>query len=209
MNRVVGMPAILLLFPLSVAACSDPVTQNGSSSSSSGSMGSSSGDGGMGGAGMGGGGGAGGASGGNGGMGGGNAGVVPANGAELFPWLQAGNYKALIAESAIHASTGPHGGQVLTFVNPILFDALTAGSTNFPEGSASVKELWGNGTKLNGWAVFVKTQANSANGAGFYWYENYSTTDPSSPVADGNGVGLCSGCHSTGTDYFLSPFPLQ
>lgn len=140
---------------------------------------------------------------------GGSAGLVPANGDELFPWLQAGNYMAFQAESAQHASTGPHGGKVRTFVNPILFDALTAGSTNFPMGSSAVKELWGTGAKLNGWAVFVKTQADSANGGGFYWYENYSTTDNSNPVADGNGSVQCTGCHSNGTDYFLTPFPLQ
>ena len=147
--------------------------------------------------------------GGSGGMGGADLGLVPANSAELFPWLQAGNYMGFKAESAKHASLGPHGMNVLTFVNPTLFDALSAGSTNFPVGSAAVKELWGNGSKLLGWAVFVKIQADSANGNGFYWYENYSTTDPSSPVADGTGVGLCAGCHSTGTDFFKSPFPLQ
>jgi hypothetical protein len=142
-------------------------------------------------------------------MGGGNSGAVPAAGAELFPWLQAGNYMSFKAESGKHASTGPHGGNVRSFLNPTLFDALTSGSTNFPVGSAAVKELWGNGSKLLGWAVFVKTQADSAGGNGFYWYEIYNTTDPSSPVADGNGVGLCSGCHSNGNDYYMSPFPLQ
>lgn len=205
MRQTYVLTILLAMVPTLIAACSDPVPQNASSSSSSGNMGGSGG----GEAGMGGSGGSGGAMGGSGGAGGGNAGLVPSNGAELFLWLQAGNYMALKAESGKHASTGPHGGNVLTFVNPILFDALTAGSTNFPVGSAAVKELWGNGSKLLGWAVFVKIQADSANGNGFYWYENYSTTDPSNPVADGTGVGLCTGCHSTGTDYFLSPFPLQ
>src|SRR5689334_142396 len=105
MTRVLGTTAILLLFPLCFAACGDSTTQNGSSSSSTGNMGSSSGE-----AGMGGSGGSGGAAGGNGGTGGANMGAVPANGAELFPWLQAGNYMGFTAESAKHASTGPHGG---------------------------------------------------------------------------------------------------
>jgi hypothetical protein len=202
MNRKLFMSASMVLIPMIFAACGDPAPQNGTSSSTSGNEGGSGG----GQAGMG---GAGGNAGGSGGMGGGSNGAVPASGMELFPWLQAGNYMGFTAESAQHASTGPHGGNVRTFVNPILFDALSSGSTDFPIGASAVKELWGNGSKLLGWAVFVKTQAASAGGSGFYWYENYSTTDPSSPVADGNGVGLCTGCHSNGTDFFKSPFPLQ
>ncbi len=205
MNRIRHISSLVVLCPLIFAACGEPSPQNGASSSSSANAGGSGG----GEAGMGGMGGSGGATGGSGGMGGGTSGAVPVSGNELFPWLQAGNYMGFKAESAKHASTGPHGGNVRTFLNPILFDALSAGSTNFPVGSSAVKELWGNGSKLLGWAVFVKTQADSAGGNGFYWYEIFSTTDPSNPVADGNGVGLCSGCHSNGTDYYMSPFPLQ
>lgn len=186
------------------AACDNSNPGGGPSSSSSGNAGGEAGQGGAGGSG-----GAMGGSGGVGGGGGSNAGLVPTNGAELFPWLQAGKYMGFAAESAQHASTGPHGGKVRTFLNPILFDALTNNSTNFPVDSAAVKELWGNGSKLLGWAVFVKTQADSASGNGFYWYEIYDTVDPANPVADGNGVALCSGCHSNGNDYYLSPFPLQ
>jgi hypothetical protein len=203
MDRMHIFSTFLVLFPVLFVACEDSNSQSGTASTSS----SSSGDGGAAGqAGMA---GMGGAGGNMGGMGGTNGGVVPTSGADLFPWLQANEYAGFTAESGKHASTGPHGGNVRTFLNPILFDALSNGSTNFPVGSAAVKELWGNGTKLLGWAVFVKTQADSAGGNGFYWYENYSTTDASNPVADGNGVGLCSGCHSNGTDYFLTPFPLQ
>ena len=201
MNRIRFMSAAVMLFPMLFAACGDLAQQNGTSSSSTGNIGGQAGMGGMGGSG--------GDIGGSGGMGGSNGGAVPASGVELFPWLQAGNYMGFTAESDKHASTGPHGENVRTFLNPILFDALSSGSTNFPVGSASVKELWGNGSKLVGWAVFVKTQADSASGNGFYWYEIYNTTDPSKPVADGNGVGLCTGCHSNGVDYFKSPFPLQ
>lgn len=192
--------AFLTLTPLLFVACGDanPPPNNTSSSGETGGAAGQAGAGGTGG------------SGGNtGGMGGSNGGAVPTSGADIFPWLQAKEYANFAAESGQHASTGPHGGNVRTFLNPILFDALSSGSTNFPVGTAAVKELWGNGSKLLGWAVFVKTQADSAAGNGFYWYEVYSATDPSNPVADGNGVGLCSGCHSNGTDYFLTPFPLQ
>lgn len=205
MNRMRLFSAFPVLFPLLFVACEtstpqDDASSSSASSSSSGDMGGAAGQAGMGGMG---------GTGGTGGMGGDNGGAVPTSGAELFPWLQANKYASFEAESGQHASTGPHGGKVRTFLNPILFDALKNGSTNFPVGAASVKELWGNGSKLLGWAVFVKTHADSMGGNGFYWYEIYNTADPTNPVADGNGVGLCTGCHSTGTDFFLSPFPLQ
>ena len=63
----------------------------------------------------------------------------------------------------------------------------------------------GGGTRL-GWAVMVKVQADSAGGDGWYWYETFD----GAVYADGTGEGLCTGCHSGGgTDFFLSPFPLQ
>ncbi len=55
----------------------------------------------------------------------------------------------------------------------------------------------------------VKTQADSARGSGWFWYEITSTTDGSSPVASGNGVPLCFGCHFTGEDFVLTGYPIQ
>jgi hypothetical protein len=72
-----------------------------------------------------------------------------------------------------------------------------------------VKELYGNGTTtVTGWAVAVKTGVRSDDGAGWYWYEVLSTRAGASPVADGNGVSLCTGCHAGGKDYVLTP-PLR
>jgi hypothetical protein len=140
---------------------------------------------------------------------GGTSAAVPTSGDDLFPYLQSGKYLGLPSESAIHTSTGPHGGKVRTFVNPSLLASLEAGNAEHPVDAAAVKELWGAGASLGGWAVMVKTEADSAGGDGWYWYEVYSATDPSSPVADGNGIGLCANCHAGGKDFFLSPFPLQ
>lgn len=136
--------------------------------------------------------------------------TVPSNAAALFPFLQARAYDQFAVESGIHASSGPHGGNVRTFINDALADSLAAGNEQHPAGAATIKELYqSDGSTLNGWAVMVKTDADSAGGQGWYWYEIFSTTDSANPVVDGNGVGLCTSCHSSGDDYFRSPYPLQ
>ena len=63
--------------------------------------------------------------------------------------------------------------------------------------------------ELQGWAVSVKTQDDSAGGNGWFWYEVTSTTDANALVANGNGVPLCFGCHAAGADYVLSDYPLK
>ncbi|MEZ4302722.1 MAG: hypothetical protein R3B70_47805 [Polyangiaceae bacterium] len=153
-------------------------------------------------------GGQGGTGGSTGGQGGASDAVPPTDKAALFKWLQDGNYKAYNAESAVHASAGPHGGGVRTFVNDQLEGSLSAGNAAHPMGAAAVKELYSGGT-LTGWAASVKTDTDSAGGQGWYWYEIFSTTDGSNTVAAGNGVSLCFNCHSGGDDYVLSPYPLQ
>jgi len=135
--------------------------------------------------------------------------VPPTEQNAIFEWLKAGSYAGWSAESGPHPSAGPHGGEVRTFVNPALLGSLTAGDAAHPKGAAAVKELYGSGDTITGWAVSLKTADDSAGGQGFYWYEVLSTTDPSSPVAAGNGVPLCFGCHAGGADHVLTPFPLQ
>jgi len=53
------------------------------------------------------------------------------------------------------------------------------------------------GGKTTGWAVSVKTSANSEGGKGWYWYEILSAPS-GNVVAQANGVPLCSGCHTRG-----------
>lgn len=130
---------------------------------------------------------------------------LPPNGKEaLLPWLQAGNYANWPAESKPHPSTGPHFGGVRTFVNPALLQSLQAGNAVHPQDAATVKELYGSGTTVIGWSVMRKTQAG-AGGDTWRWFETYQ----GKVYADGQGVGLCTGCHSPGKDFVLSPFPLQ
>jgi hypothetical protein len=133
--------------------------------------------------------------------------LPPTDSAEqLEQWLAAGAYDSWPAESQIHASAGPHGGNVRTFVNAALAQSLADGDAMHPQGAASVKELYGDGTdEIVGYAVMVKLAPESANGDGWYWYERLDTT----VYADGTGVKLCTGCHGGGSDYVLTPYPLQ
>ena len=80
-----------------------------------------------------------------------------------------------------------------------------AGNPSHPRCAAAVKELYGMGNTLLGHAVMVKLEDDSADGQGWYWYELYDGT----VYANGPGETLCTGCHSSGADYFRSPFPLQ
>ncbi len=132
---------------------------------------------------------------------------VPAEATALFAYLQSRTYQELAAESGVHASAGPHGGGVRTFINATLADSLAAGNDRHPVGAAAVKELHGSGG-LSGWAVSVKIEADSDDGDGWYWYEVFSTTNGSNPI-EGAGHPTCKGCHSGGDDFVLIPFPLQ
>lgn len=131
--------------------------------------------------------------------------LPPTSGAELVPWLAAGEYLEWAAESGVHPSSGPHFGGVRTFVNDVLYASLEAGAASHPVGAAAVKELYGAGGTVLGWSVEVKVAADSAGGDGWYWYEGYQDD----VYADGTGEGICTGCHGGGNDYVLSPFPLQ
>lgn len=139
--------------------------------------------------------------------------VVPVTKDKLFSYLRAASYKNFAAkESGRHPTRGPHtkvGWPVRVFLGPKLDASLKAGNTSHPAGSAAVKEMYDASGKLQGWAVMVKTAADSAGGKGWFWYEVTSTTDGSKPVAAGNGVPLCFGCHFTGRDFVLSDYPLQ
>lgn len=135
--------------------------------------------------------------------------VPPTEEAALLKWLQAGHYKGWAKESAAHPSLGPHPVKVVAHLNPALVRSLTAKAAAHPKGSAAVKELQDADGRLSGWAVSVKTDADSAGGKGWYWYEILGTTAAGRVVAKANGVPLCFGCHTPGRDFVLIPFPLK
>ena len=133
--------------------------------------------------------------------------LPPIESAEVLEaWLADGSYKTWAAESSVHPSTGPHGGNVRTFVNAVALASLAADNAEHPKDSATVKELYGGGVdEIIGYAVSLKTAPESQGGGTWYWYERVNANI----YADGLGVGLCTGCHGGGADYILTPYPLQ
>ena len=140
-------------------------------------------------------------------------GPIPTGQDALFTYLTSRRYESFSArESAQHPSIGPHtksGLPVRVYVNDTLDASMKASNTSHPVGSGAVKEMYDGDGDLQGWAVMQKTQADSDGGKGWFWYEVTSTTDGSSPVGIGNGIPLCSGCHSIGTDFVLTRYPLR
>ena len=139
--------------------------------------------------------------------------VVPTDTAALFQFLKDGGYKDFpVQESQSHPSRGPHsklGWPVRVFIDATTDASLKAGNASHPAGASLVKEMYTEAGVLQGWAVMVKTQADSANGQGWFWYETTNVNDASDIVAAGNGVAMCFGCHSLGKDFVLTGYPLQ
>lgn len=145
-----------------------------------------------------------------------SVGPVPTDLGALFKYLGERKYESFShRESTVHPSRGPHavfGRPVRTFLSDDLDASLKAGNASHPAGSSIVKEMYlEDGTTLEGWAVSVKTQDDSAGGNGWFWYEVVSTSDPTQLGGGqaGNGVPLCTGCHASGRDFVLSDYPLQ
>ena len=134
---------------------------------------------------------------------------APKTADEMNAWLQKRSYTCWAHESEVHLSTGPHGGNVLVYLNAALAGSLASKAQQHPAGSVAVKEIFGQ-TKdtVTGWAVSVKTDARSDNGNGWYWYEVRST-DPAAPVSEGQGALECTNCHSNGKDFLRTPYPLR
>ena len=94
-------------------------------------------------------------------------------------------------------------------MNASMKDSLKAGKKTLPKGAAAVKEMFSKAGQLEGWAVMLKTKDDSDGGQGWFWYETTNIADSGEIVARGNGVAMCYGCHSPGTDFVLTGYPLK
>jgi hypothetical protein len=164
-----------------------------------------------------------GGSGGSGGSGGGGMGdaQTPPQGVDAIKaWLATGSYKSWACEGERHEfrPPSPHGFNRICS-NDVL-SAAASGTDDWPVGSAGVKELYANETDAApvGYAVYLKTKADSAGGANWYWYEDVPLDSPvphdaRGVVADGFGDAgpaktICVGCHAAaGADDEHTPSP--
>ncbi|MDP9152467.1 MAG: hypothetical protein M3O36_21280, partial [Myxococcota bacterium] len=135
-------------------------------------------------------------------------------------WLAHGSYRSWHAEPAVHAarSPSPHGFNRI-YSNEAI-NGAASGTTDWPAGAAAVKELYASATDTApvGYAVYWKTQADSAGGANWYWYERVPLDSPAPHDANGTvaeGLGssgpamtICVGCHAAaGSDPAHKPSP--
>lgn len=124
----------------------------------------------------------------------------------LIAFAESGDYTSWFAEPEKHPSAGPHGGQVRTYFNDLAEASLRAGSDVHPRGSILVKELYGGGDDVLGYAINVKVEDGEGKDTWLFW-EGYG------PDYEGDYYGIanetCHGCHSAGRDYVRSPFPTE
>ena len=127
---------------------------------------------------------------------------IPAEKVALFTWLQEGNYSEWAHDAVVHDSPSPHK-RVKVFFNELLAASMAAGNTVHPNGAASVKELYAADEHI-GWVVEIKTQDDSDEGKGWYWFKADKTDTPESIMVAENGFAMCTGCHSNGNDFVLT-----
>ena len=144
---------------------------------------------------------------------------IPPMGADAIEaWLAKGAYKRWHCEPKPHLfrAPSPHGYNRIC-ANDMIADNV-AGSADWPKGAAAVKELYASadGSEPVGFAVYLKTDADSAGGANWYWYERVpldhaAPHDDKGVVADGMGdsgpeKAICVGCHvAAGADASHTP----
>jgi hypothetical protein len=137
---------------------------------------------------------------------------------DIEKWISDASYKTWTCELAIHAARdpSPHGFNRICSNDVIMGAAAATGP--WPKGAAAVKEIYTSMTDTTpaGYAVYLKTSADSAGGANWYWYERVpaSSTAPhdgNGVVADGMGGSgtansICVACHAAaGSDTAHTP----
>jgi hypothetical protein len=115
--------------------------------------------------------------------------LPPTGEAAMGEWLNQQLYAEWACEPAPHdgRNGSPHGK------NRICSNAKLSGNTDsaYPEGAATVKELWKADGALGGHAVMRKLSAGQSGGASWYFFEVFDGR----VYADGAGALACTGCH--------------
>lgn len=141
---------------------------------------------------------------------------------DIEQWIAEGSYKSWTCEAKVHEMRfpSPHGFNRICS-NPVIVAAAAADTTKalpWPKGSAAVKEIYDrlDATVPVGYAVYVKTDADSKDGANWYWYERASLrldfpqdingVAADSPGGSGPALGICVACHkAVGSDPAHTP----
>ncbi|MDB4972284.1 MAG: hypothetical protein JWN48_625 [Myxococcaceae bacterium] len=142
----------------------------------------------------------------------------PMGALQVEAWLRQGDYKSWHCEAAPHEhrNPSPHGFNRICSNDLVAANAASGGA--WPKGAAAVKELYDSATATTpvGYALYLKTAADSAEGASWYWYERVPLSseaphDAAGVVADGLGGSgtantICVGCHkAAGADAAHTP----
>jgi len=145
-------------------------------------------------------------------LGGGDSQTPPMGASAVTAWLASGVYKSWHCEQTSHAARSPSPHNVDRVCSNDVIANNASGSGPWPEGAAAVKELYASATDTapGGYAVYLKTQAASANGANFYYYG--SLTAGGAPVegmgTDAAVMSQCTSCHlAAGSDAAHTPSP--
>jgi hypothetical protein len=149
----------------------------------------------------------------------GSAQTPPMGHKEVEAWLAQGDYKQWACEAKVHEARNPspHGFNRICSNDQVASNMDAAAS--WPKGAAAVKELYASLTAKDpiGYAVYLKTDKESAGGANWYWYERVPLDSTAAPhddagvVADGMGdtgtaKSICVACHAAaGSDKDHTP----
>jgi hypothetical protein len=136
----------------------------------------------------------------------------PIGASAITAWLASGVYKSWHCESAVHDARSPSPHNVDRVCSNDVIASGATGAGPWPAGAAAVKELYASTTDATpgGYAVYLKTQATSANGANWYYY---GALTAGGTVVDGMGsdatvMAQCTSCHlAAGSDAAHTPSP--
>lgn len=122
--------------------------------------------------------------------------LPPRGSADLATWLEAAHYNTWQCEAEPHDARprSPHGRNRICS-NDVL--SAATGEGPFPVGAAAVKEIF-DGDAIEQYAVYRKV-TDGTGGNTWYWFEG--TRDD--VVANGEGDGTCTGCHSSAPRDFV------
>jgi hypothetical protein len=141
--------------------------------------------------------------------------VPPTDADAIEAWLADGDYLRWHCEPKAHLfrAPSPHGYNRICSNDAIAENV--AGSADWPKGAAAVKELYASedSTDIIGYAVYLKTEDDSAGGANWYWYERVQPTAQGAKEVVIAGFGDeapvksgCVGCHAAaGSDAEHTP----